>query len=141
MTKILKVWGCHWKSATLVPAPFKVKISWFKKVTAFSGFAYKHKGNWLTVWKDGEQLILQSNVGKWPIGHGECQLLNVGNSIRRLEIKFPDSQSLCMEYNSTPLVEDSTHDSVDEETEDFFFWVYRIWNDPVWASALIERYS
>ncbi|RUO46535.1 hypothetical protein [Pseudidiomarina donghaiensis] len=141
MTKILKVWGCHWKSATLVPAPFKVKTSWFKKVTSFSGFAYKHKGEWLAVWKDGEQLVLQSHTGKWPIGHGECHITYTGDGVRRLEIKPSDGQPLCLEYNSTPVIEDPTHDAVDEETEDFFVWVCRVWNDPAWASALLTRYS
>lgn len=141
MTKILKVWGCHWKSATLVSTPFKIKTSWFKKITAFSGFAYKHQGHWLAVWKDGEQLMLQSSEGKWKVGCGECRLLDAGNGNRRLEIDSPDAQSLRMEYNSTPLIEDPAHDVIDEETEDFFFWVYRVWNDPEWTSALLERYS
>ena len=141
MTKILKVWGCHWKSAFLVPTSFKIKTSWFNKVTSFSGFAYKHKGQWLVVWKDGKQLVFQSSIGKWPVGHGECHLFCTGDGVRRFEIKPPNGQSLCLEYNSTKFIEDSIHDAVDEEIEDFFVWVYRVWNDPSWISALLTRYS
>lgn len=141
MTTVLKIWGCYWKSAILVPTPFKIKSSWFKKVTNFSGFAYKHKGSWWAVWKDGERLMLQNHAEKWQIGNGKCQLLNIGNGLRRLEIKSPNVQLLCVEYSSSSFIEDPTHDLVDEETEDFFFWIYRIWNDPSWTDALLKRYS
>lgn len=141
MTKTLKVWGCHWKSATLDSAPFKVKTSYFKKDTSFSGFAYKHRGEWLAVWKDGEQLVLQNGKGKWVIGNGECDISYIRDGVRRLEINPSDGQPLCVEYKATPVFADPAYDVVDEETEDFFFWIYRVWNDPSWTNALLRRYS
>lgn len=140
MTKVLKVWGCHWQSAILYEKPFKVKTSWFKKVTAFSGFAYKHKGQWLVVFKDAQQLVFQCKQGRWLIGQSECQISYFEDGSRQFQLSLAQGESFYAKYKLKRLFLDPTYDSFDEEFEDFFGWLHRIWNDPDWASGLVKKF-
>jgi len=142
MVKCLKIWGCHWKTSNFESKSFKIKTKWFDRISEFSGYSYKFNGNWYVLWKDEENLVLQTKDNKFIIGeNNKCELTEATNGERLFTVEENGQNLLAVKYKRKPTVLDPTYDMMDEEMGDFFFWVYRIWNDESWSNALITRYS
>ena len=104
------------------------------------GVASRVAGSWHTLWSDGEALYFQSGRQRWIAGDGQTTL-EEHEGLRTFRLEQRGITVFVVHYRSpaSKLLNrlDPTYDSLDDELQDVFRYVARVWNDPTIQKGLV----
>jgi hypothetical protein len=141
VTLILHYHNRWWQTVAFDTTLGTGQVRWFRRRPAVAkGWATKHHGQWYAVWSNGENLVLQIGTQQIPMTEEYvCRNVQSGTE-RTLTITAGSKRVLELEYAAVSRNEDPTFDDIDLESEDFFVWLCRLWNDPKWKKDAIHSW-
>jgi len=94
------------------------------------GVAWRQRGRWFVLWRDGDSLVLQQRENRWRL-NADVKLAVSGGFRRRFRIRRSDAVVFEFRYWSWGALwsrVDPTYDGIDEEADDFFMYVCGMWD-------------
>lgn len=123
------------------PVKGKGRVRFFRrKPRTCRGWAKRHKGTWYAIWVNNGKLHFQEKDKVFPMTD-DFRCINVlEKGKRRFEIWENSKKIVSVAYKAYEDNGDPTYDNSDLELDDFFFWVFLIWNDKKRRSELASHW-
>lgn len=117
-------------------------VRWFKNnPNVCSGWAYKKNLKWYSVWSNGSSLFFQTGKIKIPITDEYICTFRLLKKTFLFQIAKGDkivfSKKILKPFLLTKI--DITYDDFDFELDNFFYWLYNLWNDVKWRNEVISN--
>lgn len=93
------------------------------------GSAWKQRGRWFGLWHDGTSLVFQHGGSQWKLTADVVLRVN-GSFWRTFQIARQGNVEFQFSYRFRGAIIaaiDPTYDTLDEEADDFFLYVTRMW--------------
>ena len=104
------------------------------------GSASRVAGAWQALWSDGKVLYFQSSRQRWIIGDGRATL-EEHEGLRTFRLEQGGTTVFAVHYGSpaSKLLNrlDPTYDSLDDELQDIFRYVVRVWDDSTIQKGIV----
>lgn len=142
MRVLLDFWNRRWQSVSYDTATGAGRIRWLVRPPKESGgWAYRHRGKWFAVWKDRNRLVFQVGDRQWSLGcETACRLVESGTT-RRFTLSRNGIVEFEFEYEPARHEDDPTFDDLDDEMEDFFLWLNRLWGNAERQRSMLRSAS
>ncbi len=132
--KILAYWNSHFLKVSLCEEKVKFRRSInLRKSFSKSGWAYKQNKKWFAVYEDNNRLLFRCDDVEFEISSEFKCTLERGSTLNTFVLKANENVVFRFEYRPSMFFakHDSTFDTVDLESDDFFEWLSYIWTDPM----------
>jgi hypothetical protein len=125
-------------------AKFRRKLLLTRSLPAKNGWAVKSNGRWFGVYRKCGELCFQCDAWRCRIEPAYQCLLEQGSTGERVFAISSAGQSVFEHHyrvSSWARKYDPTYDDIDAQSDDFFLWLYRLWNDPAGVDDIIRMLS
>ncbi len=137
---LLDHWYLSWLTVSYKTETGRGRARWFGRKTQHSvGRAYRRRGRWYVRRSDPDGLFFQAGRRTWRLDDPEitCALEELGRK-RRFTLTRHGELEFELTYRKGYLSYwDPTFDDLDDELEDFFLHLSRLWHDPSWQQAFM----
>lgn len=136
---ILNFWNREWQTVSYDTDTGRGRVRWFgRKPERMNGWAHRRSGRWFVLRSEGDALFFQSGTQSWRVGDEVKCRLQEEDKVRRFALVRHGAVEFELEYRVKVPHQDPTFDDLDDEMQDFFLWLNRLWCDPSRQADLLS---
>jgi len=132
--KTLAYWASQvWSISLFVEeGKFRRKLLMWRPLIGNSGWACHSNRKWFAVYRNGDDLIFRCNT--WSCRVDESYSCHLSDEFPNENVFSLNKSGVCVfshKYKTSKWLEkiDPTFDEIDRESNDFFYWLHKLWND------------